>query len=168
MLRELMLHDSLTGLLNHTTVKERLEKELAQATRQRVPASLAMVDIDRFKSINDNYGHLAGDRVIKSLARLLQQRLRKSDLIGRYGGEEFLVLMNNTRGEDALALLEKMRHDFAELRHQSGEQSFKVSFSAGIASAAPGAHATALTETADRALYAAKNSGRNRIVLSKT
>lgn len=168
MLRELMLHDSLTGLLNHTTVKERIEKELAQATRHRVPVSLAMVDIDHFKSINDNHGHLAGDRVIKSLARLLQQRLRKSDVIGRYGGEEFLVMMNNTRGEDALALLEKMRHDFAELRHQGGAGSFIVTFSAGIASAAPGAHAATLTETADRALYQAKNQGRNRIVLVNT
>jgi diguanylate cyclase (GGDEF)-like protein len=168
MLRELMLHDSLTGLLNHTTVKERLEKELAQATRHRVPVSLAMVDIDHFKSINDNHGHLAGDRVIKSLARLLQQRLRKSDVIGRYGGEEFLVMMNNTRGEDALALLEKLRHDFAELRHQSGAHGFIVTFSAGIASAPPGAHATTLTETADRALYQAKRQGRNRIVLVNT
>jgi diguanylate cyclase (GGDEF)-like protein len=165
LLRELMLHDSLTGLLNHTTVKERLVKELAQALRHRVPVALAMIDIDHFKSINDRYGHLAGDRVIKSLARLLQQRLRQSDVIGRYGGEEFLVLMNDTTGKKARTLMDKLRDDFAGLKHQASEEPFRATFSCGIAAISGETKASALTDIADRALYQAKHKGRNQVVL---
>ena len=108
-------------------------KELAQAMRRHVPVSLTMLDIDRFKSINDHYGHLAGDRVIKSLARLLQQRLRQSDVIGRYGGEEFLILMYDMTGQKAQSLMDKLRDDFAQLRHQASEELFQATFSCGIA-----------------------------------
>ncbi|MDH3405706.1 MAG: diguanylate cyclase [Gammaproteobacteria bacterium] len=165
LLRELMLHDSLTGLLNHTTVKERLVKELAQALRRRVPVSLAMIDIDHFKSINDRFGHLAGDRVIKSLAHLLQQRLRQSDVIGRYGGEEFMTLLYDTTGQQAKVLMDKLRDDFAELRHQASEKLFRATFSCGIAAVSGKIKASDLTDLADRALYQAKHKGRNQVVL---
>ncbi|MDH3514326.1 MAG: diguanylate cyclase [Gammaproteobacteria bacterium] len=165
LLRELMLHDSLTGLLNHSTVKERLVKELAQALRHHVPVSLAMIDIDHFKSINDRYGHLAGDRVIKSLARLLQQRLRQSDLIGRYGGEEFLILLYDTIGQKAQTLMDKLRGDFSELKHQASEELFRATFSCGIAAVSKEIKAPALTDIADRALYQAKHNGRNQVLL---
>ncbi|HEU5338241.1 MAG TPA: diguanylate cyclase [Sulfuricaulis sp.] len=165
LLRELMLHDSLTGLLNHTTVKDRLVKELAQALRRRVPVSLAMIDIDHFKSINDRFGHLTGDRVIKSLAHLLQQRLRQSDVIGRYGGEEFLILMYDTTGQKAQVLMDKLRDDFAELRHQASEKLFRATFSCGIAAVSGQIKASDLIDLADRALYQAKHKGRNQVVL---
>lgn len=168
MLQELMVHDSLTGLLNHTTVKERVANELLQAKRQRKPVALAMVDIDRFKSINDNHGHLVGDRVIKSLSRLLQQRLRKSDIIGRYGGEEFLIMLNDTRGETARDLIDKLRRDFSELKHQSHGGTFNASFSCGIVAASSEIPAAVLIETADRALYQAKHNGRNQVLMVST
>jgi diguanylate cyclase (GGDEF)-like protein len=165
LLRELMLHDSLTGLLNHTTVKDRLVKELAQALRRHLPVSLAMIDIDHFKSINDRFGHLAGDRVIKSLARLLQQRLRQSDVIGRYGGEEFLILMYDTSGQKAHVLMDKLRDDFSELKHQASEELFRATFSCGIAAVSGQIKASDLTDLSDRALYQAKHKGRNQVVL---
>lgn len=124
-----------------------------------------MLDIDRFKSINDHYGHLARDRVIKSLARLLQQRLRQSDVIGRYGGEEFLILMYDMTGQKAQSLMDKLRDDFAQLRHQASEELFQATFSSGIAAVSGEIKASALTDIADRALYLAKHKGRNQVVL---
>ncbi|MDH4284655.1 MAG: diguanylate cyclase, partial [Gallionellaceae bacterium] len=108
-LRSLMMQDSLTGLLNHTSIKDRLNYEMAQAKRRGTPLAFAMADIDHFKKVNDTYGHPAGDRVIKSLSRLLRQRMRETDLVGRYGGEEFAVILTNTNGEAAAKVLDRIR-----------------------------------------------------------
>ena len=91
--RALMVRDSLTGLFNHTTINGYLDIEIARAQRYQSTLSFALLDIDHFKQVNDTYGHPTGDRVLKHLARLLQQRLRGSDMVGRYGGEEFAVIM---------------------------------------------------------------------------
>jgi len=156
-------HDSLTGLLNHSASKE----QLAQMLRRALPAghlAVAMIDIDRFKSINDNYGHPVGDQVIRSLAWLLRGRLRNTDLIGRYGGEEFIVALGGVETGQAIALLERIREDFSQLPHAHGRGALRASFSCGIAAIPQQVTASSLIEAADDALLQAKQEGRNRII----
>jgi len=159
----LMQRDSLTGLLNHTKSKEYLEAELARAQRMQQPVSFAMIDIDHFKKVNDTYGYPMGDRVIQSLARLLQQRLRKTDAIGRYGGEEFAVIMPNTPAHTAFKVLDALRAAFSQIQHHANDKKFAITFSCGVAEASANMQASDLTEIAVRALYQAKHGGRNRV-----
>jgi diguanylate cyclase (GGDEF)-like protein len=165
-LRSLMVRDSLTGLFNHTAIKEQLAREVAQAKRQRKTLAFAMIDIDHFKEVNDTHGHPVGDRVIKSLSRLLRQRLRETDIVGRYGGEEFAVILSNTDGEAAAEVLNAIREDFSRLRHLAEREEFSVSFSCGIAEVADFGNAITLCDAADKALYKAKVNGRNRVALA--
>ncbi|EFH13362.1 diguanylate cyclase, partial [Teichococcus cervicalis] len=174
-LRALMDTDSLTGLLNHGRFKERLELELLRAWREGHALSLGILDLDHFKSVNDTHGHLMGDRVIRGLARSLQRRLRRTDLLGRYGGEEFAVLLLNTPPETARGILDAIRERFAATAFETGGAALRVSFSAGIAGLPPapegrvaeaGGAAEAMISAADAALYAAKRAGRNRVALA--
>jgi diguanylate cyclase (GGDEF)-like protein len=167
LLRSFMVRDSLTGLLNHTAIKDQLEREVARAKRQGMPLSFAMIDIDRFKRVNDTYGHPVGDRVIKSLSRLLKQRLRANDVVGRYGGEEFAVIMVDTDGSAALKVLEGIREAFSCLRQVADGNEFFVTFSGGVADVADFDDAIKLGDSADKALYEAKHAGRNRLVLAR-
>ena len=163
-LRSLMLFDGLTGLLNHTTTKERLNQEVNRAIRSRDPLVFAMLDLDCFKSVNDTYGHSTGDRVLKNLSRLLQQRLRKSDTIGRFGGEEFAIILQATPKTDAFKLIDDLRESFAKVMHNADDEDFSVTFSCGLASFPEHSTAEELCEAADNALYSAKDQGRNRVV----
>lgn len=163
-LRSFMVRDSLTGLLNHTTTKRRLETELQRAKRYNHHLSLAMIDIDHFKKINDTYGHPTGDSVIKSLTRLLQQRLRKTDIIGRYGGEEFAVIMPETDARTAVKILDRIRVSFSQVSHIAEHIEFQVQFSCGVAEFPLCETAAELNNSADSALYEAKRT-RNRVVL---
>jgi diguanylate cyclase (GGDEF)-like protein len=165
-LRSFMVRDGLTGLFNHTTTKEHLDIELARARRHQSALSFAIIDIDRFKLVNDTYGHAIGDRVLKSLARLLRERLRQNDIIGRYGGEEFAVVLAGTDGPTAAAVLEEIRAGLAQIHQQVGGEEFTITFSCGIASYADYPDAPKLADAADKALYAAKRGGRNRVVLA--
>jgi diguanylate cyclase (GGDEF)-like protein len=167
-LRALMVRDSLTGLLNHTTVKERLHLEVLRAQRHARPLAFAMVDIDHFKKVNDTWGHPAGDRVIKNLSRLLSQRLRATDIVGRYGGEEFAVVLPETTADNAVAVMNNLRESFAALPQGTLAQPFQATFSCGIAALPDHASAKALTEAADAALYEAKRGGRNRVAGSRS
>lgn len=167
-LRALMVRDSLTGLLNHTSFKERLHSEASRMKRLARPLSVALIDIDFFKKVNDGYGHPAGDRVIKNLARLLKQRMRGTDVVGRYGGEEFAVAMPDTRGEDAFRMLDDLRASFAAINHSAGERNFRATLSAGIATSPPYAGAEEMINLADQALYASKHGGRNRVEMAPT
>ncbi len=162
-LRALMVRDSLTGLLNHTSFKERLRAEVARARRLGKTLSVGMIDIDHFKRVNDTHGHPAGDRVIRNLSRLLRQRLRGADVIGRYGGEEFAVALIDTSLESARGVLDAIRESFAAIEQQAGTQLFRCGFSAGLAQLPPRADADALIQGADEALYRAKRGGRNRV-----
>lgn len=164
-LRSLMERDSLTGLFNHTKTKEHLDVEVARARRQETTLTLAMIDIDHFKSVNDRFGHAAGDRVIKSLSRLLQQRLRKTDVIGRYGGEEFAVILHGADGPMTVQIMEEIRSRFAQIRHLSEGREFTVTFSCGIATLEYDEDATTLNAAADKVLYDAKRRGRNCVLL---
>ncbi|MDD5388606.1 MAG: diguanylate cyclase [Gallionellaceae bacterium] len=160
----LMARDGLTGLLNHSRIKEMLIAEVARARRGNTQLALAMLDLDHFKSINDRYGHLTGDRVIKSLARLLRERLRGSDLAGRYGGEEFLVILPDCDRDSALRLIDDIRERFSQVAQcgNTPEQIFNASFSAGLA-AFPWANSPEnMLLAADAALYEAKLQGRDR------
>ena len=155
-------NDGLTGLLNHTAAKTRLDAMVAT-----LPAdgqlSVAMLDIDHFKSVNDTYGHPVGDQVIRSLAWLLKGRLRSTDLIGRYGGEEFIVALADVGPDEAWVVLDRIRRDFAKLPHTHVDGTMRASFSAGIAAFPEYRTPTELTHMADMALLEAKRSGRDRV-----
>lgn len=165
-LRSLIARDSMTGLYNHTATNDLLRVELARSERANASLALATLDIDHFKSVNDTHGHGVGDQVIKSLARLLRQRLRKSYIIGRVGGEEFYVVLTGTDGSTAKGIMDGVREDFWKIKHQSEQGGFSVSLSCGIASFPTEKTHDALSEAADKALYAAKGSGRNRVILA--
>ncbi|MBC7413969.1 MAG: diguanylate cyclase [Herminiimonas sp.] len=167
-LRGLILRDSLTGLYNHAAIKEYLVQEMSVIERHTVPLSMAMIDLDFFKKVNDTYGHPMGDQVIRTLSRLLQQRLRRGDIIGRYGGEEFVVVMPATTLEAAVAVLSDIGAVFAQIRHYADNIGFSVTFSAGVAEAYGHSDAKSLLASADAALYEAKDAGRNRIVACRT
>jgi diguanylate cyclase (GGDEF)-like protein len=163
-LRRSMFLDSLTGLLNHTTSKQRVDVAVSTALADRTPLCVAMIDIDHFKKVNDTYGHPMGDQVIRSVAWLLKQRVRKTDAVGRYGGEEFLVILPQANADRARHLLDRIRIDFSQFSHPVNGTSFSCTFSCGIAELAPGLTAQALVKRADDALYQAKHQGRNQIV----
>ncbi len=163
-LGELMMYDSLTGLLKHARIREALDIEVTRARRRDAFVTYAMIDIDNFKNINDTYGHMMGDSVIKSLARLLKKRLRQGDSIGRYGGEEFAVVMTDCNQSTALQILDAIRESFSRISFVQGENKFSVTFSAGIAGFPGRNDANAVCYAADRALYRAKEQGRNRLV----
>jgi diguanylate cyclase (GGDEF)-like protein len=166
-LRFLMERDSLTGLLNHVNLKERISIEMMRVKRSGGHLCYAMIDADHFKNVNDTYGHLAGDLVLKSLSRMLQDRLRRTDIIGRYGGEEFGVILINTDSENAFRVMEEVRKNFALVKHKSDEDEFFITFSCGIASFEDCETPSELNDAADKAMYEAKTSGRNRTVIHK-
>jgi diguanylate cyclase (GGDEF)-like protein len=154
--------DGLTGLLNHTAAKSLLKSMTGRSPGYRV-LSVAMLDIDHFKSVNDTYGHPVGDQVIRGLAWLLKGRLRASDLIGRYGGEEFLIALPDVSVEQAKIVIDRIRMDFSSLPHAHSSGPLFATFSAGIASYPQFDNAARLTEAADNALLQAKRLGRNRV-----
>ncbi len=167
-LKARMVRDSLTGLYNHTHTLQLLEDACFRARRDEQPLAFAMLDIDHFKKVNDTYGHPMGDRVIKSLALFLKQRLRKTDHIGRYGGEEFAVVLPDTDEQSALRVLEEIRQRFAEIHYPAQPQDLSCTFSCGIAILQPGLDGNALSKRADEALYTAKHGGRNRVELYRS
>ncbi|MFZ1852532.1 MAG: diguanylate cyclase [Nitrosomonas sp.] len=165
-LHSLMILDGPTGLLNHAAIKEELAREVIRSNRLNTPLSFAMIDVDFFKKINDDYGYAAGDRVVKSLARLLKQRLRETDVVGRYGGDEFSVILNDTDAVSAAKVIDEIRSVFNRSLHLSQEDEFSVSFSSGIADLTHFSDVTGLTEAAERAMFQAKQRGRNKVVVN--
>ncbi|WP_124948534.1 diguanylate cyclase [Sulfuriferula thiophila] len=154
--------DGLTGLLNHSAAKSRLNTMISQLPEQNM-LTVAMIDIDHFKAVNDTYGHPVGDQVIRGLAWLLKGRLRSVDLIGRYGGEEFLIALPGISPEQATSVIDRIRGDFCTLPHSHSSGALYSSFSAGVAAFPMVETAAALTEAADGALLQAKRLGRNRV-----
>ncbi|WP_312290615.1 diguanylate cyclase [Stutzerimonas nitrititolerans] len=155
--------DSLTGLLKHADIKEQLALEVERAARSGKPTSVVMLDLDHFKRVNDTYGHAAGDNVIRALANLLRQRLRRIDSLGRYGGEEFVVVLPECSAEQARRIIEEIRSRFSAISFRAGVHTFNVSLSAGISETDGHAKPGVLLERADQALYAAKHNGRNQV-----
>ncbi len=163
-LAELMIRDSLTGLFKHTEIKDRLSHELARARRNKTSVSVAMLDIDKFKRINDTYGHQTGDTVIATLAHLLRRALRTTDIVGRYGGEEYMVVMPDSDEANAIRKLDTLRQEFETIIFHHKDIEFTCSFSGGVCSASGSENIDLLIEKADLALYQAKADGRNRIL----
>ena len=156
--------DPLTGLPNRVSYDDQLREALGRWERYKTPFSVAVVDLDRFKEINDAYGHLAGDKVLRLVARVLQRSLRGSDFIARYGGEEFVVIFPSTVGVDAKAAAEKLREAVAGSPFNFHGEPVVVTASIGVAEVNNGDAADAVFARADSALYKAKELGRDRVV----
>lgn len=166
-LRAMSRTDSLTGLLNHGSWMDQLESEFQRCRQQHMRSSIAVIDIDRFKTINDSYGHVLGDMVIAELSRALTHTLRDSDTPGRYGGDEFCVILPGTTQALAVEVMQRLQQNFAKVRFAM-QPELTVSLSIGVASYSPyQVDACAWLNEADRALYQAKNQGRNQVVLGK-
>lgn len=163
LLSDALARDSLTGLLKHGDIKEQVAIELERALRSGDRASVVMLDIDHFKRVNDEHGHAAGDNVIRALANLLRQRLRRVDSLGRYGGEEFLAVLPDCTPQQAKLIVDEIRQRFAELHFIADGGEFSCTLSAGIAGTDVNSDAEQLRERADKALYAAKYNGRNQV-----
>ncbi len=167
--RLLSLTDELTGLPNRRAFLRRLEDEVARVQRYGFPLSLALIDLDKFKDVNDKYGHAGGDEVLRVYSKNILSTFRHHDLVARYGGEEFAVLLPNTEREGALRALNKVKQRCAETRWQSDGSVVSVpTFSAGLALYKPGETSTAFVERVDKALYRAKRLGRNRVEIDMT
>jgi two-component system cell cycle response regulator len=158
-------HDSLTGLLNHEEILGILNKELARSERDGVCVSIIMVDIDHFKQINDTYGHLAGDAVLRIVAQEMHSMERSYDFIGRYGGEEFLIVLPECCMECAVAFAERLRSCVSRESIDTSEGMIPVTISLGVAASSRDGRRDehSLVKAADTALYKAKENGRNRV-----
>ncbi|MBI2381719.1 MAG: diguanylate cyclase [Gammaproteobacteria bacterium] len=161
--RHRALTDVLTGVPNRTAYLERLEQEYARLRRYRSPLTLSVMDIDHFKRVNDQYGHAAGDAVLKSVARLLQGGLRKSDFLARYGGEEFVILMPETSLADATKAVNKLRLAIQNRMIEAAGQGLAVTASFGVADFREGDTTAEVFSRADKAMYRAKERGRNQV-----
>ena len=166
LLRALMVRDAMTGLLNLSAFREALDHDFARIRRENGVLSLAIVNLDGFKPLNDKYGTGVGDDVLRSLSHLLRQRLRRSDVVGRLRGDEFGVVLPETSGGDAAYVLEQVRSAFEEIRHVSESGEFGSTFSAGISDATGRDSVSELCDTAELAMRNAKTAGRNRIILA--
>jgi diguanylate cyclase (GGDEF)-like protein len=163
-IKSLIERDSLTGLVKHGAIKDAVLSEFDRMSRSGEHFCVAMVDLDHFKNVNDSYGHATGDIVISTIATLLRKRLRRSDRAGRYGGEEFLVVLPKCSAADAKLLLDSILDSFREIHFSAGPQHFSCTFSAGIVcSSANYSDAEAMMKAADEVLYQAKHRGRNQV-----
>lgn len=164
-LRHAITMDGQTGLMKHGAIKKVLQAEWDHAARQSTIFSVIMLDIDHFKTVNDTYGHAVGDLVIATIGNLLRQHFRQTDKLGRYGGEEFMLVLPYCSAENAVHLVETMRQSFSAIQFFGDGDQFSCTLSAGVVDnrSASINSADALLESADKLLYQAKNSGRNRV-----
>ncbi len=163
-----LLFDDLTGMWNRRPGMKRLHEEIAAAGRKGAGLSVALMDIDNFKKVNDRYGHLAGDHILKEIGRTILEELRKTDIVIRYGGEEFLVVMPETDEKQALRPLDRLRRRLSHTEIDYRGEKIRISISIGVASLLPEPEGVPeLLNRADHALLAAKSSGRNRVLANK-
>jgi two-component system cell cycle response regulator len=163
-------HDALTGLWNRRAILEKIQQELDRSGRDGTNLGLVICDVDHFKQVNDNYGHLAGDAVLRELAKRIDSSLRSYDSVGRYGGEEFIILIPGSDGTEAAELAERLRESIADFPVKADEAELHCTFSFG-ATALEGRDnldLNSLIKEADEALLLAKNLGRNRVELWPT
>lgn len=168
-LERMAIHDRLTGLYNRIRLDEKLNGEIKRANRYNTVISAVLIDIDNFKAVNDEYGHLAGDRVLVQLARQISESLRETDLAGRWGGEEFLIILPETDQNQAYQLAERLRMDFADnavIIDDGTGQKLDLTISCGITQHRFGDSMESLFNRADKALFCAKRAGRNQSCLA--
>jgi len=166
-LEDLAKHDGLTGLLNNRSLREALDLEVSRAERYKHPFSVIFMDLDHFKQFNDTHGHLAGDELLKDLARLFRSKSRAVTVLARYGGEEFVALAPETPKEGAMIYAERLRRQVEEhsFKGEESQPLGDVTISIGVATfPEDGTDGATLIEHADKALYEAKESGRNRVI----
>lgn len=164
-MRRLAITDQLTGVFNRRGFEEQSRKMFSLAKQKKMPITIVVADIDHFKSINDSYGHGVGDEAIKSFADLLQMGIRESDVLGRVGGEEFVILLPNTELESAIKLVERVREEVATTPVQCEKENITMTASFGVAQFGVNAHSMReILANADGALYQAKNAGRNQVI----
>ena len=161
----MMITDGLTGIANRRKLDEAMENEFLRAKRYGRPLSIAILDADHFKKVNDTHGHIVGDFVLKKLATLFQQNIRREELLGRYGGEEFVVVMPEVDSSGAFQLAEKLRKTVEGTVFKSGEAELPVTISVGVATLGDEESVKAFLDTADQALYKSKEDGRNRVTI---
>ncbi len=164
-LREQATKDSLTHLWNRSSILDMLGRELSRSSRERTPIGVVIVDLDHFKNVNDSHGHLAGDAVLCEAARCMQGAIRQYDSMGRYGGEEFLILLPGCDEQSSFAQAERLRKQLAQAEMSLNETALRMTASFGVTCATPGERSTQemLIRKADEALYLAKKLGRNRV-----
>jgi diguanylate cyclase (GGDEF)-like protein len=164
------LHDDLTGLPNRRSLRERLETEVARAARHRTTVGLVMLDLDRFHEVNDAFGHAVGDALIGAVAEALRGSVRSFECLGRWGGEEFMLILHDTSEQGVTAAAERLRRAVETLEYSSGGRHVKVTASTGATAAIPDhpAWSDILAHAADTALHAAKSAGRNRTAFRTT
>lgn len=165
-IRQLATHDDLTGLLNRRAMLDRMQLEQRRSLRSGSPLLIAQLDIDHFKAVNDTHGHAAGDLVLQSFADTVRRNVRDTDVLARWGGEEFVLLLCDTPAADAVALMERLRQAVQAMQVPvpQGSEPITVTVSIGLARHAPADPLAGTLERADQALYAAKAGGRNRVV----
>ncbi|MEI6857018.1 MAG: GGDEF domain-containing protein [Psychrilyobacter sp.] len=168
-LKELSIRDDLTQLYNRRYIFKKFKSEIEKSKKNNLPLSISLIDIDHFKKINDVFGHIMGDKVLKNIADISQENLREEDHIGRYGGEEFLIIMPNTKSEEALKIMQGIKTIINQFIWKDEE--FIVSFSGGIVEINLKNSYDKLEysiDEADKLLYKVKNDGRNRIEVFKS
>ena len=166
-LERLVDHDSLTGLYNRRAILRLLDEQISFSKRYREIFSISILDIDRFKKVNDSYGHLIGDEVLKKIADLLQRQIRDTDFTGRYGGEEFILVLPRTELASALVISERVRKSIESCGMQNADGNvFHITVSQGVSVYKSDEKSDSLIKRADEALYRAKDNGRNRIETS--
>jgi diguanylate cyclase (GGDEF)-like protein len=164
-LKEMAMKDSLTGIYNHALLVDLLEKEFLKQKRKNGNLCFVMIDIDHFKNINDNYGHMAGDKVLQELSQMLCNLVRGSDIVGRYGGEEFGIILPEISQNDAFHLCDRLRTSVEKNRFQLTDKAVNITISVGasIYNVNSDVNYSEIIKNADQALYSAKAEGRNRV-----
>jgi len=160
------LRDPLTGAGNRIAMEQTLQREIEMSRRHLQPLSLLMLDIDHFKRVNDSHGHSAGDDVLRAVAASIKDQLRNVDMVFRYGGEEFLILLSNTSREAAAMVGERLRYATQAQDYYADGQLIELTVSLGCSTLLPGESAESLLRRADSALYVAKREGRNRLAMA--
>ena len=163
-INEVANEDYLTGTLNRRGMEEALEREFSRADRHHTDLSIAMMDIDHFKQLNDKLGHSTGDEALTHFASVIKEAKRTTDVLARYGGEEFIIILPNTMQADAIKVIERVQRKLTKQFFMHSDQHIVITFSAGVAERIEGESPEQIIPRADAALYAAKNSGRNRVV----
>ena len=166
LVNKLVREDQLTTALNRRGLDDALMRESARADRSGAPLCIALIDLDNFKKVNDTFGHQAGDAVLVHLVSIVKETLRSNDLIGRYGGEEFMLILPDARIDEAVAVMTRLQRGLAAKPLAWGSGQLEVTFSAGVTLRRPGDTEASLINHADQALYEAKRVGKNRIIVA--